>query len=455
MAKIAGRQVEIGIGIETSAGTPVSAANYFKWDSFSMQSVSDKIMLESARGIRNKNSNSMILRKYGKGSLEFVPTVDMLPYVLGMTLGSRSTALRTGETGVYDHTFTVQNNNAAMKTATLFVKQGGNQTERYANCVVDSFDLSVDKEFAKVQIGLLSAFPDTSSISPSYTQDTLYTRNELSVAFGTSLSAALGTNASSTITSTGTNPSDGDTVTIGTTVYRFKNTLAQAYDVKIGASASITLDNFKAAINATGTPGTEYFAGTLAHPSVNATTKTATTLLVVANVPGTLANSIATTDTSSQYSWPGATMNSGTPGTDATTTPLAAFSLSINNNVLFDDAFLSGAATPVTGGYIAGTLNIKGSYTVQFSDTVELAKYQANTKRAMVITMTGAAIGLSPLSFERIQLKLGRVILTKAPLEYSIDGLTMVKQEFEVEYDATDLEMSAVVTNTYAGTNYQ
>lgn len=121
-----------------------------------------------------------------------------------------------------------------------------------------------------------------------------------------------GSHAESVLTSNATNVSDADTVTIGTTVYRFKNTMAAAYDVKIGASAAASLDNLKAAINATGTPGTEYFAGTLAHPTVVATTNTDTTQKVVARVPGTAANATATTKSAATLSWPAATLGDGT-----------------------------------------------------------------------------------------------------------------------------------------------
>lgn len=51
-----------------------------------------------------------------------------------------------------------------------------------------------------------------------------------------------GSHAESVITSDTTNVSDGETVTIGDIVYRFKDTLAQAYDVKIGANATATTE---------------------------------------------------------------------------------------------------------------------------------------------------------------------------------------------------------------------
>jgi len=121
-----------------------------------------------------------------------------------------------------------------------------------------------------------------------------------------------GSHAESVLTSNATNVSDGDTVTIGSTVYRFKNTMAAAYDVKIGASAAASLDNLKAAINASGTPGTEYFAGTLAHPSVVATDNADTTQKIIARVPGTAANTLATTKSAATLSFPAATLGDGT-----------------------------------------------------------------------------------------------------------------------------------------------
>jgi hypothetical protein len=70
------------------------------------------------------------------------------------------------------------------------------------------------------------------------------------------------------------NPLDGATIEIGlvgaTVAYRFKDTMAAAYDVQIGSTKEDTTENLKLAINAAGTPGSEYFAGTLINPFVSA-----------------------------------------------------------------------------------------------------------------------------------------------------------------------------------------
>jgi hypothetical protein len=131
------------------------------------------------------------------------------------------------------------------------------------------------------------------------------------------------------LTSTGTNVTDGKIVTIGAVVYRFKNTMAQAYDVKIGASAAITLDNLKAAINGTGTAGTEYYAGTEAHPFFIATTNSDTTQVITARVvAGTTAttalNALDTTTNEATLSWEDATYGGGTGSSNPAVTTAAA-----------------------------------------------------------------------------------------------------------------------------------
>lgn len=131
----------------------------------------------------------------------------------------------------------------------------------------------------------------------------------------------------------------------------------------------------------------------------------------------------------------------------ASATPLKGFTLNINNNVLLDEAFLSGANTIAVGNLVFGRLEITGSYTLHFSDTTELAKYQANTKNACVVTLTGSIVG-GGTTTEKVTFRLGRLILTKPPVEYNVDGLLILTQEFKVEYEATDLEMGATVVNT-------
>lgn len=57
-------------------------------------------------------------------------------------------------------------------------------------------------------------------------------------------------------------PAVNDTITIGSVVYRFVETLAQANDIKIGAALANTLASLEKTINGEGEEGTDYYQGT-------------------------------------------------------------------------------------------------------------------------------------------------------------------------------------------------
>ena len=326
MAKTGGVEVNIGIGIESTPGTAVAATHFPKWNDFSFQGVADKEMLTSQRGVRNTSSDSMIRRKYSRGSIGLIPNGDIFPIFAYLALGSKSSGSVLD--GTYTHTFTVQNSNASMKTATVLSENGAIETTRFANCVVNELALDVSDSYARMTAQMLGGFPDTGTVTQSFAQENEYAYHQMTVKFGTSLSNA--------------------------------------------ASQSAT--------------------------------------------------------------------------------PLKAFTLNINNNVLVDEAFLSGSNEPVAGGFVAGRFNATGSYSLHFSDTVELAKYRANTKNACIVTFTGAVTG-GGTTPETITIKLGRLVLTGEPVVYNLDGLLILNQTFQVEYESTDKEVEIVVVNdtaTYA-----
>ena len=117
--------------------------------------------------------------------------------------------------------------------------------------------------------------------------------------------------AGGTITSNGTNVSDGDTVTIGSITYRFKTAIAAINDVLIGASAAASLTNLVAAINLYGTSGTTYFAGTNTNPDVWASAVTATVVTLKARIGGTGGNSIGLARSAATLTVSGANFTGG------------------------------------------------------------------------------------------------------------------------------------------------
>lgn len=130
------------------------------------------------------------------------------------------------------------------------------------------------------------------------------------------------------------------TVTIGTTVYTIVDALSETYgataipyQVLYGGTVAAALDNLKLAINGTGTAGTHYSTGTVAHPDVIATTNTDTAQTIRSRRIGTAAettviNAIATTETLANTSWADTTLGGGTGASNpAVTTDAATFTI--------------------------------------------------------------------------------------------------------------------------------
>ena len=112
-------------------------------------------------------------------------------------------------------------------------------------------------------------------------------------------------------------PAVNDTTRVGTkdgtnaATYKFVTTLAAAYDVLIGATASATMDNLVAAINAGSGAGTVYGTGTVANFDVSATRMPTIQLMATANIAGAIGNSVVTSATGAAGTWTGATLAGG------------------------------------------------------------------------------------------------------------------------------------------------
>ena len=117
-----------------------------------------------------------------------------------------------------------------------------------------------------------------------------------------------------------------ETVTIGATVYTYKNPAASAGEVSIGTTATTSATNLAAAINGN--------ALNAAHPLVTATSA-AGVVTITSRVKGTLANHVPTTETSTVASWGAAAMAGGT-GVLATALAGIVALNQMNSEVIFE-----------------------------------------------------------------------------------------------------------------------
>jgi len=117
--------------------------------------------------------------------------------------------------------------------------------------------------------------------------------------------------AQGTLTATA-QPANTDTVTINLRVYTFQAVLVNVNgNVQIGADLAASLANLAAAVNLTGTPGTDYALATVIHPTMRGDA-TATTVLFTAKTANTAANAFPFSETGATLSTDGGGTIGGT-----------------------------------------------------------------------------------------------------------------------------------------------
>lgn len=306
--------------------------------------------------------------------------------------------------------------------------------------------ISVDSGLTDDVLGVL--------ITQPYDLNTLF--NDMSVIYDFSYYESAGTvkferssrnpQAASVTWSIGGNVSDGATATLGTATYTFKNTLSAPFHVKIGATAADTLNNFLAAIDLSGTFGTEYATGTTQNAKVYARKVDASHLLITAFSGGVAGNTIASTSTGSNHSFTSTTLTGGSapPAPDYTLTVDDMAPIS-EGSAMGNEVLLTTIETP-TAAMEAATINyysIDQDYAVAAQTFNPDNRSGAELKGNLVQQYSLPIIMSNTEAYNRI---------TKTSLRA---GEMQITQEFRLPQKFLPIEPTDIVQITIAPFQYQ
>lgn len=133
-------------------------------------------------------------------------------------------------------------------------------------------------------------------------------------------------------------PDATDTVVIDGRTYTWSASPSSAYEVTIGADIATCVTNLIAAINASGTAGTEYASGTEKHETCEAEAIPGNTaaLKIQYRVPGLIGNGVAVSETGDELAFDGTALRGGFDGGP----PVQAFALpnTQTDSIVEDDA---------------------------------------------------------------------------------------------------------------------
>jgi len=187
---------------------------------------------------------------------------------------------------------------------------------------------------------------------------------------------------------------DTETVIIGSTMYTFKTAVAEAYDVKIGANASDTIDNLIAAIMGGAGEGDVYGTGTEAHPDVTAAAGDGDTMVVTAKVAGASGNLIGTFKNSLVAAW-GDTALIG--GVDRETVTIGTQTYTFTNPFVdaANNVAVGATASETLGNLIAAIMGGAGEGTAYGTGTVANAQATAAAGDGDTMVVTAKETGIA------------------------------------------------------------
>ena len=159
MAIDIGRTGWVGLGFETTPGSPVAIVDYAPFTENTLKGMQESIKNEAAYGVREKVFSTVVGKKWAEGDVSINLDGKMSGYFLGAALGTVNSANVAGS--VYDHTITRKANSTAK---TLTVVNDRVVDRQYVPFVaVSQAELTVSDGLATLKSTLMGRFPITTT----------------------------------------------------------------------------------------------------------------------------------------------------------------------------------------------------------------------------------------------------------------------------------------------------
>lgn len=194
MTKIIGRTGAVGIAVETTRGTPETIDYWIPVQSYGYDDKVAKIKNDSAMG-RIEEFNAMdVTQLYGEGDFEGKIFADSVGAELVALFGQAPVTAQRATSGVYDHTYTLANNNAH-KSLTIGYKDAI-ADDSFPFAMIDSWALEVTTDdYVKRSISLVGKKSVAGSHTPSFTNEVEFIPSHVSFKMADNIAGLAGATA--------------------------------------------------------------------------------------------------------------------------------------------------------------------------------------------------------------------------------------------------------------------
>lgn len=183
------RLAQFGIAKETVRGTAGAAATYYiPWNELSVEEKDVKVNEEQAYGVIEDTVGTYIVKQWAEASLKAPLGDKHFPLILFAALGAISSAAKSGETIVYDHTITVAQS-AQHQALTLFLDDPiAGQDYKHALGAISSLELNYELgKILEYVVNLRAKKGATATLTPSTTSENRFLSKHLIFKLATNL----------------------------------------------------------------------------------------------------------------------------------------------------------------------------------------------------------------------------------------------------------------------------
>jgi len=165
-----GRLVNLGIAKESTRGAGAAPTYWVPKTSFSVRSVTDTLTDNQSYGNIQDGVSVYVAKERAEGDLEMNAMANSLGLLLYNIFGSVDSDTASGETAVYDHTFSVSNTNNHQSLALTI--DDPVQDYMYKLAMIDSLSISISTgEFATISASFRAKAGDETSQTADYETD--------------------------------------------------------------------------------------------------------------------------------------------------------------------------------------------------------------------------------------------------------------------------------------------
>ena len=179
MAKIIGRTGAVGIGIESTQGTPVAAAYWIPVQGYSFDDKIETIKNDSAMGRIEEYNAADIVKLWGEGDYEGKIFLNSVGAELVALFGQSPSSAERGTSDVFDHSYTLANTNDHKSLTIAY--EDDIQEISFPFAVLDSWSLEVAvDDYVKRSISLIGKKSGSATHTPAFTNEVEFIPSQVS-----------------------------------------------------------------------------------------------------------------------------------------------------------------------------------------------------------------------------------------------------------------------------------